>query len=104
MAKDFAIIETGGKQYRVSVGDRITTETLEVKAGDSFTFDNVLMRSVGDQVKIGVPYIAQAQVHAKMTGNSRGEKKIIFKYHSKTRQRRKKGHRQDQSEIEIVSI
>lgn len=103
MAKDFAIIETGGKQYKVSPGDKLKVELLDAPK-DTVVFDKVLLRSVNDRVEIGMPHLAGAKVQAKFVGNGRGEKKIIFKYHSKTRQRKKKGHRQEYTEVEIASI
>jgi len=98
---DFAIITTGGKQYKVSAGQKLKVETL-VPKGDTVPFD-VLLRSVGGKVEIGAP-ILPTGAQARFVGNGRGEKKIIFKYHSKTRQRKKKGHRQDYTEVEIVKI
>ena len=98
---DFAIIQTGGKQYKVSAGQKLQVEKLDPK-GDTASFD-VLLRSVGDTVEIGTPKLAGA-AQGRFIRSVRGEKKIIFKYHSKTRQRRKKGHRQDYTEIEIVKI
>ncbi len=98
---DFAIIKTGGKQYKVSEGQKIKVEKLEPK-GDTAAFE-VLLRSVGGKVEIGKPTLPAA-AQGRFIGNGRGEKKIIFKYHSKTRQRKKKGHRQEYTEIEIVKI
>ena len=98
---DFAIIKTGGKQYKVSAGQKLKVETL-IPKGDAISLE-ALLRSVGGNVEIGAP-ILPAPVQARFVGNGRGEKKIIFKYHAKTRQRKKKGHRQDYSEIEIVKI
>jgi large subunit ribosomal protein L21 len=98
---DFAIIMTGGKQYKVSAGQKLQVEKLDPK-GDKASFE-VLLRSVGDKVEIGTPKLAGA-AEATITRAVRGEKKIIFKYHSKTRFRKKKGHRQDYTEIEITKI
>src|SRR5579864_6630299 len=98
MAKDFAIIATGGKQYRVSSGEKLQVEKLGVEAG-AVVFDKVLLRSAGDRVEIGTPYIAGAAVEANLVRDLRGKKKIVFKYHSKTRFRKKKGHRQNYSEV-----
>src|SRR6185369_2594176 len=104
MTKDFAVIATGGKQYRVSAGDRLKIEKLETKGG-VVSFDNVLLTSTGGAVKIGMPNIAGAKVEAKVLNESIKDKtKIIMKYHSKTRQHKKKGHRQPHTEVEIVSI
>jgi large subunit ribosomal protein L21 len=104
MARDFAVIKTGGHQYRVSPGDKLKVEKLEVKAGDTVVFDTVLLSVVGDKATVGAPYLASATAEAKVLGDVRGEKKIIFKYHPKTRGRRKKGHRQDYTEVQITKI
>jgi len=100
----FAIIETGGKQYRVSAGQKIKIETLEGIPGAQISFDKVLLRAEGDTVTIGVPHVAGAAVEAKIVRQGRDRKKIVFKYHSKTRQRKKKGHRQEFTEVEIVKV
>jgi large subunit ribosomal protein L21 len=102
MAKDFAIIQTGGKQYKISSGENLKIERLPVQEGGVVVFDKVLLRSTGDRVEIGTPYLAGVTVEAKFVEDGRGEKKIIFKYHSKTRQRKKKGHRQGYTEVQIV--
>ncbi len=104
MANDFTVIETGGKQYRVSVGQKMKIEKIAVAAGDDVIFDKVLLRSVGDAVSVGAPYVAGAKTTAKVMGDVRGKKVIVFKYHSKTRSRKKKGHRQEYTEIEITKI
>lgn len=101
MPKDFAIIQTGGKQYKVSSGEKLKIETVTAKDG-AVVFDKVLLRSAGGIVTIGAPYVAGATVTAKLLRDGRGEKKIVFKYHPKTRQRKKKGHRQDYSEVQIL--
>jgi len=93
--KDFAIIKTGGKQYRVSAGDKLTIEKLDGAAentGKSVVFDQVLLRSIGNQVE------------AKLLGDFKDRTKIVFKYHSKARYKKKKGHRQPHTEVEIVKI
>ena len=100
----FAIIETGGKQYRVSAGNTLKVEKLEVAPGKAVVFDRVLLRSQGDQVDIGAPYIAGAKVEGKVLSEGRSKKKIIFRYHSKTRYRKKRGHRQPYTQIEITKI
>lgn len=101
---DFAIIKTGGKQYKVSAGQKLQIEKLTAKPGENVSFDEVLLRSIGGNIEVGAPIITSAATQAKVTRDVRGEKKIILKYHSKTRQRRKKGHRQDYTEVEILSI
>ena len=104
MANDFSVIETGGKQYRVSAGMKLKVEKLDVKAGDKVVFDTVLLTSVGDAVKIGTPFIKGVTTEAKVLGDGKGKKVIVFKYHSKTRARKKKGHKQEYTELEIVKI
>ncbi|HVO28893.1 MAG TPA: 50S ribosomal protein L21 [Candidatus Paceibacterota bacterium] len=103
MSDDFAIIRTGGKQYRVSAGQKLKVEKLDAK-GDSVVFDAVLLRSRGGKVEIGAPHIAGAKVEARLLGTVKDKTKIVFKYHSKTRYKKKKGHRQPHTEVEIVKI
>ncbi|MBI4087482.1 MAG: 50S ribosomal protein L21 [Candidatus Liptonbacteria bacterium] len=98
----FAIIETGGKQYKVSPGSKIKVEKLAADAGASFSFDKVLLVADGDAVKIGAPYVSGAKVEAKVLRQARDRKKIVFKYHSKTRYRKMKGHRQPFTELEVL--
>lgn len=105
----FAVIETGGKQYKVSKGtklpvERILAERLPVAEGSSVIFDNVLLVVDGEKVTVGMPYVAGAKVEAKILKNARTPKKIVFRYHPKTRYRKFNTHRQDFSEIEIVKI
>ena len=100
----FAIIETGGKQYKVCGGDKIKVEKLGALAGEAVVFDKVLLLGEGDEVKIGTPYLQGAEVKAKILRQGRGDKKIVFRYHSKTRYRKKKGHRQAFTEVEITSV
>lgn len=100
----FAIIETGGKQYKVSPGQKIKIEKLETKEGDSFTFDKVLLKAEEESIAIGTPHIAGASVEARVIKQDRHDKVIVFKYHSKTRYKKKKGHRQPFTEVEIVAI
>lgn len=100
----FSIIQTGGKQYKVSPGKKLKIEKLDAKVGDSVFFDKVLLAVDGENVKIGSPYVEGANVEAKVLKQGRDDKKIVFKYHSKTRYRKKKGHRQPFTETEIVKI
>ena len=99
----FAIIETGGKQYRVEAGQKIKVEKLPAKTGDSVTFDKVLLVANDDKVEIGTPYLKET-IEAKLVAEGRHEKRVIFRYHSKTRYRKKKGHRQHFSEVEISKV
>ncbi len=100
----FAIIQTGGKQYKVSAGTKLKIEKIEGVDGAAIAFDQVLLWADGDEVKVGAPYVPGAKVEAKILSQGRADKVIVFKYHSKTRYRKKKGHRQTFTEIEIVKI
>ena len=103
-SKDFAVIKTGGKQYRIITGQKLTIEKLDPQEGTSVVFDKVLLRSTGDKLEIGAPYLAGATVEAKLLGDFKDRTKIVFKYHSKARYKKKKGHRQPHTEVEIVKI
>lgn len=100
----YAIIETGGKQYRVQEGDVITVEKLDVSAGDQITFDKVLVCGDGTNAVIGTPIVAAAKVTGDVLENGKAEKVIIFKYKSKKDFRKKKGHRQPYTMIKIKSV
>ena len=100
----FAVIETGGKQYKVSPGCKIKVEKLVTKEGEDFVFDKVLLVSDGKELKIGKPYLEGSRVEAKVLGQGRARKIIVFRYHSKTRYRKKKGHRQPFTEVEVTKI
>jgi|SRR3989344_5448997 len=100
-----AVIETGSKQYLVSVGDKVTVEKLAAEAGDTLTFDNVLLVVSDDaSVSLGKPYVKGAKVTGKVLAQQRGQKLTVFKYRAKSRYRRKTGHRQSETVIEIQSI
>ena len=99
----YAVIETGGKQYRVQEGDVITVEKLAAEAGDKVTFDKVLLLSDGKEVKIGTPYLAEA-VTGTVVENGKGQKVIIFKYKAKKDYRKKQGHRQPYTMVKIESV
>lgn len=100
----FAVIETGGKQYKVSPGSKIKVEKLDATGGGSFVFDKVLLVADGDAVQIGTPYVSGAKVEARVLRQARDKKKIVFKYHPKTRYRKMKGHRQHFTEVEVTKI
>ena len=100
----FAVIETGGKQYKVSAGQKIRVEKLNAQEGENFTFDKVLLVVDGEKVEIGTPHVSGVAVQGKVLRQTRDKKKIVFKYHSKTRYRKKKGHRQPYTEVEIVKV
>ena len=104
MTKDFAIIQTGGKQYKVSAGEKLKVEKLGIAEGEAVVFDKVLLKCENGKVEIGMPYLTGVTVEAKLTKNGHDRTKIVFKYHSKTRYRKKKGHRQLYSEMEIMKI
>ncbi len=98
----YAIIATGGKQYRVSEGDTIYIEKLENEAGDIVTFP-VLMLS-GETIEVGNPYVEGATVTGKIIRHGKGEKIVILKYKSKKNYRRKAGHRQPFTQVEITGV
>ncbi|HOF50422.1 MAG: 50S ribosomal protein L21 [Sulfurimonas sp.] len=97
-----SVIETGGKQYVVSSGDKIKIEKLEAEPGQEVVFDKVLLQEKDGQVEVGRPYISGASVKAKVARQARDKKIIVFRYHSKTRYRKKKGHRQHFTEVVIA--
>lgn len=101
---DFAIIKTGGKQYKVAVGDKVKVEKLPGEEGSVISFEEVLLTSKGDSVSIGDPRVSGAKVEGKVLQQARDKKKLIFKYKSKTRSRKTKGHRQHFTEVEIVKV
>lgn len=100
----YAVIETGGKQYRVEVGTELEVELLEVSPGDAVTLDRVLLVADGDTAAIGQPLVENASVAAQVLRQARGEKLINFKYGPKTRRRVKKGHRQELTVLRISDI
>jgi len=107
----FAVIKTGGKQYKVAEGDILRVEKLETD-GKEVVFDNVLLvvnpdakgNGAGGEVKLGQPIVSGAKVSAKVLEEGKGDKKIVFRYKSKTRQHKKKGHRQPYTKIQITKI
>lgn len=99
----YAVIETGGKQYRVQEGDVITVEKLGVEAGETVTFDKVLLLNDGTEVKVGTPYL-DAAVTGSVVENGKGQKVIIFKYKAKKDYRKKQGHRQPYTMVKIESL
>lgn len=100
----FAVIETGGKQYRVTPGTKLKIEKLETSPESSVTFDKVLMTVDGDNVQIGTPTVSGAAVTGKVLAQGRADKVIVFKYKSKVRRRTKNTHRQPFTEVEITKI
>ena len=100
----YAVIETGGKQYRVEVGTELQVELLDVEPGNTITLDRVLLVADGDEASIGQPVVANAAVSAEVLRQMRGEKTISFKYRPKARTRVKKGHRQELTVLRISDI
>lgn len=100
----YAVIETGGKQYRVSEGDRIIVERLAVEAGSDVTIDRVLLLGGDGSTRIGTPIVDGASVTATVTEHDRGKKIEVFKYKAKKRYRRHTGHRQEQTRLTITGI
>ena len=99
----YAIIATGGKQYRVSEGDVIYIEKIDAQVDSTVSFDVLLMGNDGD-VKIGTPVVEGVKVEGKVVGQIRGEKIVVYKYKSKKNYRRKQGHRQPSTKVEITKI
>src|SRR6187431_2632070 len=100
----YAVIETGGKQYRVEVGTELEVELLDVEPGKTVTIDRVLLVADGDESTIGRPLVADASVSAEVVNQTRGPKLISFKYRPKARSRVKKGHRQELTVLRIADI
>ena len=100
----YAVIETGGKQYRVEVGTELEVELLDGGAGDSIAFDRILLIADGDAASIGRPVVANASVSGEILRRDRGEKVISFKYRPKARRRVKKGHREELTVVRISDI
>ena len=99
-----AIIETGGKQYKVAEGDTLFIEKLPAEAGDAVTFRKVLAVIDGDKLTVGTPVVEGAKVDASVVKNGRGKKVIVFKYKPKKGYRRKQGHRQPYTKVEITAV
>lgn len=99
----YAVIETGGKQYRVQKGDLVRVEKLTAASGDKITFP-VLLVADGANVQVGKPTVASAAVVATVQGNEKGKKLIVFKYRRRKGYRRKNGHRQEYTAVRIDEI
>ena len=99
-----AIIETGGKQYKVAEGDTLFIEKLPVEAGEAVTFDKVLAVIDGDNLTVGTPVVEGAKVDASVVKNGKGKKIMVFKYKPKKGYRKRQGHRQPYTKVEIGKI
>jgi large subunit ribosomal protein L21 len=100
----YAVIKTGGKQYRVSQGDTLRLETLEAGTGDAIEFDQVLMVGEGADVKIGTPFVEGGKVTATVKSHGRGKKVEIIKFRRRKHHMKRMGHRQNYTEVEITGI
>lgn len=101
----FAIVETGGKQYRVAANDKIIVEKLDLEAGSKVTLDKVLLvKSEGGEVKFGAPLVGGASVEAEVIKTFKDKKVIIFKKRRRQNSRRKQGHRQQQTLLKVLAV
>ena len=100
----FAVIETGGKQYKVNEGDIIFVEKLDVAEGETVTFDCVKALSTGSEFKVGAPTVEGATVTANVIANGKGKKIYVIKYKSKKNEKKKIGHRQPYTKVQITAI
>ncbi len=100
----YAVIESGGKQHRVSEGEVLRLEKLELEIGATVTFDKVLMVGEGAEVKVGQPYVEGSSVEAEVLNQARGEKIRIVKFHRRKHHRKQMGHRQWFTEVKITGI
>ncbi|MDX1607209.1 MAG: 50S ribosomal protein L21 [Candidatus Competibacterales bacterium] len=100
----YAVIKTGGKQYRVAEGQRLKIEKLPAEEGASVEFDEVLLVAVGDTVTVGKPYVEGGKVTATVAGHGRGKKIEVVKFRRRKHHRKQMGHRQAYTELEITGI
>lgn len=100
----YAVIKTGGKQYRVNAGEKIKVEKLVAEVGDTVTLDQILMVSDGEKTTIGSPIVKGATVKATVVSHGRGDKVMIFKFRRRKHYRKTQGHRQSFTEIKIEAI
>ena len=100
----YAVIQTGGKQYRVQQGDVIYVEKMNSQAGDQVSFDEVLLVSNETETKIGAPVVVGAKVEGKVLGQVKAAKIMVFKYKAKKNIRKRQGHRQPYTKVEITAI
>lgn len=100
----YAVFQSGGKQHRVAEGQTVRLEKIEVAPGESIDFDNILMVSNGDDIKIGTPYVDGGKITAEVVTHGRGEKISIIKFRRRKSSRSKTGHRQWFTEVKITAI
>ena len=100
----YAVIQTGGKQYRVQQGDVIYVEKIDAQADETVTFDKVLLVGEGEAVKVGTPAVDGAKVEGKVLGQVKGQKIVVYKYKAKKNERKKQGHRQPYTKVEITEV
>ena len=100
----YAVIKTGGKQYRVQQGDVIFVEKLNAQADEAVTFEEVLLVGDGEAAKIGAPVVEGAKVEGKVLAQVKSKKVVVYKYKAKKGERKKQGHRQPYTKVEIVAI
>ena len=100
----YAIIESCGKQYKVTEGDVVFFEKLEVEEGKKVTFDNVVLVSDDKKVEVGAPYVKGVKVEGKVVSHGKGKKVLVYKYKAKKNYRRTQGHRQPYTKVEITKI
>lgn len=100
----YAVIQTGGKQYRVTSGQRLKVESLEAEVGDSIEFDKILLLGGADKVQVGRPYVAGAKVKASILAHGRGKKIRIIKFKRRKHYMKTQGHRQGYTELKIDTI
>lgn len=100
----YAVIKTGGKQYRVAPGDKLRVEKLKAAEGESIEFDKILMVGEGDDVRIGAPYVDGGKVTATVKSQGRGKKVEIIKFRRRKHHMKRQGHRQSYTEVEITDV
>jgi len=100
----YAVIKTGGKQYRVAKGDEVKVEQLEGEVGDEVAFDQVLLTSNGENVEVGQPFLENSKVVGRIARQGKDKKVVVFKYRKRKGYRRKKGHRQCFTLVRIEEI
>ena len=102
--RHYAVVQTGGKQYKVTSGETIDVEHIQAKEGDSIELDQVLLVADGKKVSVGTPLVKGAKVIAEVVGDGKGKKTLVFKYKHKVHYRRKVGHRQPYTKLDIKEI